>query len=331
MVTKEEAKREIKKLVERFDQKNPSELKAMNEETVKKNFILPLFKWLGWNVDSDDVSAEEDIFKKRVDYGFKINGMTKFFLEAKKPYEDVLGDVDHIRQAINYSYWKSVTWAVLTNFKDLVVFNAEWKGNNLSENRFITLNYKEFIEKFDKLWLLSTDSFAKNTIDEEATTVGKKQKREPIGKQILYDLISWRELLTKSINKYDHKLDQETLDEAVQRILDRLIFIKSCEDRKIESPILEPKQRQWEENWIENSRNTKKTLLQELNSVFRYFDSKYNSRLFEPHLCESLKVDDTSINKIIKELNSDESGLVKYDFSVIPADVLGTIYEQYLG
>ena len=83
MVTKEEAKREIKKLVERFDQKNPSELKAMNEETVKKNFILPLFKWLGWNVDSDDVSAEEDIFKKRVDYGFKINGMTKFFLEAK--------------------------------------------------------------------------------------------------------------------------------------------------------------------------------------------------------------------------------------------------------
>ena len=66
MVTKEEAKREIKKLIERFDQKSPSELKTMNEETVKKNFILPLFKQLGWDVDSDDVSAEEDIFKKRV-------------------------------------------------------------------------------------------------------------------------------------------------------------------------------------------------------------------------------------------------------------------------
>ncbi|KHO48156.1 MAG: hypothetical protein QT00_C0001G0169 [archaeon GW2011_AR5] len=327
MVTKEEAKREIKKLIERFDQKSPSELKTMNEETVKKNFILPLFKQLGWDVDSDDVSAEEDIFKKRVDYGFKANGITKFFLEAKKPSEDILNDTDHIRQAINYSYWKSVTWAVLTNFKELVVFNAEWKNNNLSENRFITLNYKEFIEKFDKLWLLSTESFEKNTIDEEATVVGKKQKREPIGEQILEDLIKWRESLTKNIDKYDHKLDQETLDEAVQRILDRLIFIKSCEDRGIESHVLLPKSRQWEENW----RHAKKTLLEELNLVFRYFDNKYNSRLFEPHVCETLKIDNEVINQIIKELHGDESGLVKYDFSVIPSDILGNIYEQYLG
>ena len=181
MVTKEEAKKEIQKLVEKFDKCD----KSMNEETAKKNFILPLFRCLGWDVESDDVSAEEKISKKRVDYGFKMNGITKFFLEAKKPSENVLGDIDHIRQAINYSYWKSVTWAVLTNFNDLVVFNAEWKGTNLSENKFITLNYKEFVEKFDKLWLLSTESFAKNIIDEEAVVVGKKQKREPVGKKVL--------------------------------------------------------------------------------------------------------------------------------------------------
>jgi len=327
MPSKEEAKRGIKELVKKYEQKSPSELKSMNEETVKKNFILPLFRYLGWDVDSDDVSAEEKISKKRVDYGFKINGMTKFFLEAKKPSEDVITDVDHIRQAINYSYWQSVTWAILTNFQDLIVFNAEWKGRNLSENRFITLNYKEFVDKFDDLWLLSQESFEKNLIDEKAVSLGKKQKREQVSNKILNDMIEWRTQLTKNINKYDHKLDEETLDEAVQRILDRLIFIKSCEDRLIEQKILLSKAHQWEENW----QNAKRGLWDELKIVFREFDQKYNSRLFESHICESLKIDDGIFFKIINELNGDDAGLVKYDFSAIPVDVLGNIYEQYLG
>ncbi|HLD48761.1 MAG TPA: type I restriction endonuclease, partial [archaeon] len=325
--SKEQAKKEIQKLVERFENKSPQELKIMNEETTKKNFILPLFRALGWDVDSEEVSAEEKISKKRVDYGFKINGITKFFLEAKKPSEDVITDADHIRQAINYSYWQSVPWAILTNFKDLIVFNAEWKGKSLSENRFVTLNYKEFIDKFDDLWLLGRESFEKNLIDEKAVTIGKKQKKEPIGSKILGDMIGWRELLTKNINKYDHKMDEETLDESVQRILDRLIFIKSCEDREIENKILQPKQRHWQENW----KNAKHGLWDEMILVFREFDSKYNSKLFEEHICEKLMVDNDVISKIITEINNDEAGLVKYDFSAIPADVLGNIYEQYLG
>ena len=170
------------------------------------------------------------------------------------------------------------------------------------------------------------ESFEKNLIDEKAVTLGKKQKREQIGSKILGDMIEWRGVLTKNINKYDHKLDEETLDEAVQRILDRLIFIKSCEDRQIENNMLLAKARQWAENW-QKSRG----LWAELILVFREFDQKYNSKLFEPHPCELLKIDNDVINKIINELNGDEEGLVKYDFSAIPADILGSIYEQYLG
>ena len=51
-----------------------------NEEMTKKDFILPLFDALGWNtVDSREVSAEERVSKQRVDYGFRINGIPKFF------------------------------------------------------------------------------------------------------------------------------------------------------------------------------------------------------------------------------------------------------------
>jgi hypothetical protein len=49
-----------------------------NEEMTKKDFILPLFDALGWNTsDSIEVSAEEKISKKRVDYGFRINGIPR--------------------------------------------------------------------------------------------------------------------------------------------------------------------------------------------------------------------------------------------------------------
>ncbi|MCL4396786.1 hypothetical protein M1494_00350 [Candidatus Parvarchaeota archaeon] len=46
-------------------------IKDYNEEVTKKDFILPLFKALGWDTEnSKEVSAEEAIKNKRVDYGY---------------------------------------------------------------------------------------------------------------------------------------------------------------------------------------------------------------------------------------------------------------------
>ena len=76
-------KSEITKLIEKYTREKG---KKYNEETTKNDFILPLFKILGWNVeDSNEVSKEENISGKRVDYGFRIDGIPKFFLEAKDP------------------------------------------------------------------------------------------------------------------------------------------------------------------------------------------------------------------------------------------------------
>ncbi|MFG1545888.1 MAG: type I restriction endonuclease [Thermoplasmataceae archaeon] len=79
----------VVELISKYDQIMKSgEIKRYNEESTKKDFILPLFEALGWNVynktnKDSSVSAEETISKKRVDYGFRINGIPKFFLEAK--------------------------------------------------------------------------------------------------------------------------------------------------------------------------------------------------------------------------------------------------------
>ncbi|MDH7517789.1 MAG: N-6 DNA methylase [Candidatus Thermoplasmatota archaeon] len=326
-------KNKIQELINKYNKVvEEKKIKRYNEEMTKKDFILPLFEILGWNVynkpnRSDSVSAEEKISKKRVDYGFRINGIPKFFLEAKALKED-LDNPKFIEQAINYAWYKGCTWAVLTDFEQIKIFNAEWKTTHPMHNLLKSITCYEFIDRFDELWLLSKDSFEHGLLDKEAEKWGKKTKKTPVDKQLLYDFTRFREMLSKNITKLnqDKHLTEEELDESVQRILDRLIFIRNCEDRGLEEKKL------WE------AKNETK-VLKKIREIFRYFDENYNSKLFtydpidhkKVHLCDTLDIDDDILREIIKSLYQTKDQSLSYDFSAIKADVLGNIYEQYLG
>jgi len=68
-----------------------------NEAMVRQEFINPLFKCLGWDMDNEHGYAEayKDVIHeaaikiggatKAPDYCFRIGGSAKFFLEAKRP------------------------------------------------------------------------------------------------------------------------------------------------------------------------------------------------------------------------------------------------------
>jgi type I restriction-modification system DNA methylase subunit len=297
-----------------------------NEEMTKKDFILPLFETLGWKTsDSREVSAEEKISKKRVDYGFRINGIPKFFLEAKSFKED-LDDRKYIEQAINYSWHKGCTWAILTNFESIKIFNAEVKTEHPWLSQFKpTLHCIEFVAKFDELLLLSRESFEMGLLDREAEKWGKKAKKTAIDKQLLDDFTHFRDILNRNIIKLNgqKKISQEELDEAVQRILDRLIFIRNCEDRELEPKTLISNYREWESKGRGH-------LIKSLRDTFAHFDEEYNSKIFAEHLCDDLDIDNEVLHEVIEGLYHTREG-DPYDFSIIDADVLGTIYEQYLG
>jgi len=323
----EESKRLVGELVAKYEQvTREGRAGKYNEEMTKKDFILPLFRALGWNTeDSNEVTAEEKISKKRVDYGFRINGIPKFFLEAKSLKED-LDNPKFIEQAINYAWHKGCTWAVLTDFESVKIFNAEWKTSNPSQSHLKTIPCQEFLIRFDELWLLSKESFEQGLIDKEAEKWGKKTKKISVDKQLLADFTRFRELLSKNITKLNQNrnITEEDLDESVQRILDRLIFIRNCEDRELEAKTLISSFREWE------SRG-RGQLIKSLREVFAYFDKQYNSKIFANHLCDSLDIDNEVLHEIIEGLYYTKDKSVSYDFSAIEADVLGNIYEQYLG
>ncbi|MCX6731746.1 MAG: N-6 DNA methylase [Candidatus Parcubacteria bacterium] len=325
---KEKAKQKIQKLVEKYEQiVNSGKVNKYSEESTKKDFILPLFEALGWNTYSKEVSAEEGIKSAgRVDYGFYLNERPKFYVEAK-PLDANLLDIKYAEQAIKYSWNKSVVWAVLTNFKSIRIFNAQNISEMLGGKLLFEIPYSEYIERFEQLWLLSKESFEKELISKYATEHGKMLQRVSVTSILSKDLSECRDILIDELPKYneDKNINPDLLDEGVQRLLDRLIFIRVAEDRGIEEKTLEPMLHQWQ--------NSKKEepLFRSMVARFRELDKTYNSNLFAEHPFEEWEDwNGKATGQVIKKLSGKEN-YYEYDFKDMPADVLGAVYENYLG
>ena len=302
------------------------------ELDTRTKFIDKMFEALGWDVYGevipDEVEREQpvktrEVGKKKADYIFKVNGITKLTVEAKSLGEDVSRD-DYIAQAIMYAFNRDCTWAVLTNFIQTRVFYVDRKGGS----RFYKIDFSEendFEDNFAILWFLSKQSVLDNALEVEAKRRGLAIEKIHIDQQLLDDLKTWRELLSTDIKKrYPSKYTPTVIDEIVQRIIDRLIFIRKAEDSQLEDPQLEPIVRR-----LNNS------TYNEVKQVFIKYRDRYDSRLFEDdnkslHEADKIELSNEIIEKVIRGMLRPSSSNVRYNFGSMDADILGAIYERYL-
>lgn len=322
---KTSVKNKIKVLIDKYlEAKQAGQLGKYSEEETKKDFILPLFESFGWNVtDKREVTAEESQSNGRVDYGFYLNDRIKFYLEAK-PLKADLQNEEYAKQAIRYSWNKGVDWAVLTDFESLKIFYCQDPTQSLFSKQLFEIPFNEYVDRFDQLWLLSKESFEVNALDIYAQKVGKKLLKISVGEQLYKHLNECRKMLIEKLGIWNGIKDQKLLDEGVQKLLDRLIFIRVAEDRGIEPPTLIPLIRAWVSN------KNGKSLYESMIDKFRELDSVYNSSLFTEHPFEKWGEAPGVTEKVIETFRG-KAGYYEYDFKVMPADVLGTVYENYLG
>lgn len=328
MVTFTEAKQEVAKLVAKYETLPIRTLNRYDEENTKKDFVLPLFHHLGWEVDNlTEVAAEEKASSGRVDYAFKLGGVSRFYVEVKPLREDLSNRTDWAKQAITYAENKGVTWAILTNFKQLMLFNAEWDEPNLDRARFLNLTCHDYEPDFAKLWWLSKESIEKGILNEEARKVGALKPKLPVEKSLYNQLLKWRTDLFNQIFHYqkDKGVNLRQTDELIQQFINRLVFIRNVEDRGIEENKLRAALHQWRIGGREGD------LIDRIRDIFRNFASVYDSDLF-PLLdaWDSVFVESGTIERIIDGLYERPTRLAGYDFAAIDADILGAVYEQYL-
>ncbi len=332
----EEARKQTEDLVERF-QRNIDVYKngKYNETQVRREFIDPFFDALGWDVANKAGYAEqykdvvhEDSVKvgislKAPDYSFRIGGQRKFFLEAKKPSVRIKEEVPPAFQLRRYGWSAKLPLSILTDFEELAVYDCRTKPttkDKVSTGRVAYYTYDQYIDKFDELWgTFSKEAVLKGSFDRYAVSSKGKRGTGEVDREFLKEIETWRDALARNLAIRNRSLTVHELNFAVQHTIDRIIFLRICEDRGIEN--------YGRLQALTNGANAYPRLLQ----LFTEADARYNSGLFDfkaDTLSHTLNIDDKVLQGIIENLYYPKS---PYEFSVLGADILGNVYEQFLG
>ncbi|OGF01638.1 MAG: hypothetical protein A2509_02270 [Candidatus Edwardsbacteria bacterium RIFOXYD12_FULL_50_11] len=330
------AQKQIESLILKFRQNEESYRNgSYNETQLRREFLDPFFEALGWDVTNKEGLAEqykdvihEDAIKvgeqtKAPDYSFRVGGQRKFFVEAKKPSVSIKEDIGPAYQVRRYSWSAKLSLAILSDFDELAVYDCRLKpkpADKASVGRVAFYTYDQYLEKFDEIYdLFSKEAVLKGTFDKFAQADAKKKGTSEVDKEFLKDIEHWREILAKNLAMRNEKLSNDDLNYAVQTIIDRIIFLRICEDRNLEAS--------------ENLKGllTSENIYKRLINLFKLADDRYNAGLFDftkDQITTRLKIDDKTLSEIIGQMYYPAS---PYVFSQMPIEILGQVYEQFLG
>jgi type I restriction-modification system DNA methylase subunit len=282
-------------------------------------------------IAEDEYKAEQKVASKKPDYRFRLQGSTKFFVEAKKPSIDLINNPDAIFQIKRYGFSARVPVSILTDFEEFRVFDCTRKPfydkPKVGVLKEFDLTYTAYLDEFDKLYAtFSREAVVAGSIEALQTKYLQKRTGEfTLDRSFLEDLSEWRVELAQDIAKHPQNrriLNTYTLNECVQRILDRIVFLRVCEDRDIEEVgTLVALLRLWQDH-------PGLSLYEKFNELIKQRRSLYNGLLFTEHECERLVVSDKILEKIFKNINYP---LSPYHFDEIGVEILGSIYERFLG
>ncbi len=332
--TKDESFEQLKVLIAAFEKERAVFIAPKySEEQLRGDFINPFLKTLGWDVDNEatksqflrdviqeesiDVEEDDSIAKKYPDYTLRLQGTRKLFIEAKKASIDIENSPKAAFQTRRYGWNANLGVSILTNFEKLVIYDCRHipdAKDKPTVARYSTFRFTEYLDRFDDLYkLLSSESVASGYID--AIFSLSEKESSTFDAYFLRQIEDWRQRLASDVVKNNSDFNDESINFVIQRLLNRIIFLRICEDREIEK--------------YETLKNI--TSYDGLKALFIQSDKKYNSNLFdfiEDNFSLNISLKSELLIGIFNELYYPKS---PYDFSVIDPSILSQIYERYLG
>lgn len=330
-------------LVQRFEQNiQHYRSQCYNEAQLRLEFLDPFFESLGWDLYNKQGSSEayKDVViepslqvegvAKAPDYAFRIGQTQVFFVEAKKPAVNIRYDIHPAFQLRRYAWSAKLSMSILTDFEEFAVYDCRDKpdrSDQAATGRIIFFNFREYVDRWDEIAsIFSRPAVLKGGYEKYISGVKGKHGTQDVDVAFLREMESWREALARNLAIRNSGLTVRELNYAVQMIIDRIVFLRICEDRGIER----------EDQLKETCQGER--VYENLCSLFKQADARYNSGLFhfntekdqssQPDgLTLTLSVDD----KVLKEIISDLYYPSPYVFKEIPAEILGSVYERFLG
>jgi adenine-specific DNA-methyltransferase len=304
-----------------------------DEANTRTDFIDKFFTLLDWDIANNQGFSEvyrevvrEDKVKiegsqKAPDYSFRIGGTRKYFVEAKKPSVNIKDAANPAFQVRRYAYTAKLPLSILTNFAEFSVYDTRIKPNkndNAGAARIFYCTYKEYEKYFNFIYnTFSKPSILKGSFDKYIEDNKNKKGTSEVDAELLNLVEGWRVELAKNIALRNPAISIYNLNFVVQKIIDRIIFLRIAEDKGMEDAnILKT---------ITNAEN----IYEKFNVLVEKANVKYDSGLFNSEdWIIHLLIDNKVLKDIIDGLYYPEC---PYEFSVLPIEILGNIYEKFLG
>lgn len=325
----------ITKLVKKYHTNRQLYLQPeYSEAQLRVDFIDPLFELFGWDIKNSqgkptnerEVIVEEPLKgdinsnTKKPDYTFRLFSERKFYLEAKKPSVKIETDAESAKQVRRYGFTAKLKISVLSNFEYLAIYDCSQivsEDNNVAKTRVKLCHYTKYVDAFEEIKnMLGRESVYSDQFEKVWAHIEQQLQLFSVDNLFLDQINKWRVILGKEIFSHKPEIGETELNDIAQRYINSIIFLRVCEDRNLE---------------------IYKTLLnlsstgnfRALIEKFKYADKKYNSGLFNHPLNEEIIQNNSSAFwTIIRQLYYPES---TYSFSVFASDILGNIYEIFLG
>jgi hypothetical protein len=325
---------QLKKLASLFEANNAQyKSPSYDESNTRTDFIDKFFALLDWDIANNQGFSEnyrevvrEDKIKidgsqKAPDYSFRIGATRKYFVEAKKPSVNIKDSADSAFQVRRYAYTAKLPLSILTNFAEFSVYDTRIKPNkndNAGAARIFYCTYQEYERHFDFIYnTFSKLSILKGSFDKYVEDNKDKKGTSEVDAELLNLVESWRAKLAKNIALRNNFLSIYNLNSAVQKIIDRIIFLRITEDKGMEGA-----------NNLKAITNVA-DIYEKFNVLVERANIKYNSGLFKNEdWLVHLSVDNKVLKNIIDNLYYPDC---PYEFSVLPIEILGNIYEKFLG
>lgn len=330
----QEIKNKIHILVERYEaNRDYYRTSKFNETELRSQFLDPLFEILGWDIrntsgkltNEREVLLEESLkanassHSKKPDYTFRLFGERKFFLEAKKPCVRIDIENEPAKQVRRYGYTAGLKISVLSNFEELYIYDTSCpveENDTRLKSLVKSYHYTDYENAAEELLkLLGKDSVYSGGFEEEWKDISLNVKYLSVDKLFLKQINEWRLLLGKELLKAMPEIKIEYLGDVVQSYINKILFLRVCEDRNIET---------YQVLLSIADHNSHEDLI----AKFKEADNRYNSGLFEELLSEDIICNiSSSFWTIIRQLYFPES---PYSFTVLSSDILGKIYEIFI-
>jgi type I restriction-modification system DNA methylase subunit len=233
------------------------------------------------------------------------------------------GDIGPAYQLRRYSWSVKLPLGILTDFEEFAVYDCRKRpkpGDKANVGRILYLTFDQYLDRFDEISsLFAKEAVQQGSLDRYELKTKTRRGRSEVDAELLKEIEAWRDTLARCIALRNPTLTVHQLNFAVQRTIDRIIFLRMAEDRGIE----------------EYGRLLALTngphIYARLGYLYHQADEKYNSGLFDfqaDTLTRTLTVDDQVLKPILTSLYFPQC---PYEWSVLPVEILGQVYEQFLG